>query len=375
MRKKRNAQLFLILVLLSCIACKNVNQDSLEDLNIYAMLQQKEEVVSLDNYFDRIELIPLETRSDILVSGILWFEADSRFFYLSDNFNNLFIFDADSGRFHAKISMHGKGPGEFIEISDFSVSSDGKTVAIGDMSQHKILLFTTEGNFIKEFKTENNAMSLSFIDDSNLIFYSPSQLSRSKTPTLSFANINSGKIYKIREFSSVSVLKSPYIMPCNFNKLNDHLLVKIPFIDTIYAVDHMNIYPKYNLTFSNKDIPTTVFESTEEYRNKASVYIAWGGFWESSDLFLFTVSHENKLKRGIINKTTGRARLVKSAKSQRPGFTNQLLDERLIWPDYQCNNVFYSYIDDLSLLSEHTRMKFKDKTINDNPIIIKMIKN
>lgn len=84
---------------------------------IFVDLDQPEEA-SLFNYFRSIELIPLETSSEVLIKGITKIIVhQDRYYALDKPLCLIFVFDK-TGKFLFKIGTKGQGAGEYSFIQD-----------------------------------------------------------------------------------------------------------------------------------------------------------------------------------------------------------------------------------------------------------------
>jgi len=78
--------------------------------------------VSLFDYFSSIELIPLETSSDVLIVGIFKMMIHKgKYYALDKNQSVIFVFDK-TGKFLFKIDKKGQAAGEYGFIEDFTIN-------------------------------------------------------------------------------------------------------------------------------------------------------------------------------------------------------------------------------------------------------------
>ena len=107
------------------------------------------------DFFSSIELIPLETNNSFLVGDRPSVLAhDSLIFICSDITKfvpfqkTLFVYDI-SGKFLNQIGKIGRGPGEYMGISDFFINHEKSTIYVND--QIKISEYEFNGKFIGSF--------------------------------------------------------------------------------------------------------------------------------------------------------------------------------------------------------------------------------
>lgn len=83
----------------------------------------KPQKASLFDYFSHIELIPLETKTDVLIGSCAEIIHYQSSYYLFDSQQqSVYAFD-DTGKFILQISKRGRGPGEYIVIRSIFINS------------------------------------------------------------------------------------------------------------------------------------------------------------------------------------------------------------------------------------------------------------
>ena len=108
----------------------------------------KPEKASLFDYFRSIELIPLETSSDVLVNGFSKIIVHQDNYYALDKpLCQIFVFDK-TGKFLFKIGTKGQGAGEYAFIEDFSINPFSENLEILE-PYGRIHIYDVLGNFIE----------------------------------------------------------------------------------------------------------------------------------------------------------------------------------------------------------------------------------
>jgi len=134
-----------------------------------------EETISLERFFDKIELIPLETTDNSLIRSIeKYVFFDGKHYILDRTQSILFIFDKE-GFFLNRIDKKGQGPGEYSLIYDFSVNPKKEQIEM--LSPYRyIYCYDFDGNFIKKydltFLEAQNIQNMNILDDKNYIVWS-----------------------------------------------------------------------------------------------------------------------------------------------------------------------------------------------------------
>ena len=104
---------------------------------------------SLFDYFSSIELLPLETSPNVLISGISKIVVHQDNYYVLDKQQCIiFVFDK-AGEYLFKIDKKGKGKGEYLFISDFNINPYTGNLEI--LEPHgPVKIYDSLGNFIEQ---------------------------------------------------------------------------------------------------------------------------------------------------------------------------------------------------------------------------------
>ncbi len=137
--------LFLIL-LLSCSKPNRLNNISISSI-------PSAEKLEISDVFSSYEIIILEELHEDLVYNIdkLYSFEDNLFVADIEFSQTLFIFNENGKLLHAILSGIG-GPGEFTEISDFSIEEEAREIWVYSEGQSKIFIYDFEGDFLRDYK-------------------------------------------------------------------------------------------------------------------------------------------------------------------------------------------------------------------------------
>ena len=112
-------KMFGFLLILFLCSCQQNKPDE-EGIILSVNLDQRDNVSLLD-LFEKIELIPLETKEASLIHFIRKVVSMDNIYYIFDSAQDILLCFDENGKFIRQISKKGNGPGEYAEMSDFSV--------------------------------------------------------------------------------------------------------------------------------------------------------------------------------------------------------------------------------------------------------------
>jgi hypothetical protein len=238
------------IILLFLTGCTNNNRVS---ENEYFQIEIKEAVK--DQLFvdivDNLKVVQLQQDPLFHISQIdkVIYE-NSEFYVLDTELDNLFVFD-DTGKFKRKISQYGIGPGEYIDINDFTIINS--KLYLLSREGMTILKFDLNGSFIKSLKLDYNPLLIENLDQ-NLALY------------LTYFNEFNENLRVINEIGETIFVGFPFpedIFPMSlryvtggFSSNYQGVLYSDPTSSYIHQVDKQgNIYKKYLLNFQNDFFP------------------------------------------------------------------------------------------------------------------------
>jgi hypothetical protein len=198
-----------------------------------------------------IEYIKLETKPECLIGNIARLYIFQNKFIIWDGKPKATIFFFNSnGRYLFKIQRSGKGPGEYIGVQDMFVDEQNGNIVVYDASQAKIIMFSIDGNFIKEIDNTLLPMAFSAKDDSSFWFYSMGFV---RVPQLETQ-------YNLLHVAKDGRTVLSYHFPFNpntddffhksFYNDNGYFLFNYSYCDTIYSINDSNIIPFIFIDFN-----------------------------------------------------------------------------------------------------------------------------
>lgn len=124
---------------------------------------KKETSILFSSIFKNVQTIILETNKDCLIGNINEFQVFEEFVYVLDRLSakSLFVFNMD-GRFVRKIGNLGRGPGEYVQVIDFTLDTENRFIFLLDRGNrvHKYLL---DGTYVNSITIQMPSANIAFI--------------------------------------------------------------------------------------------------------------------------------------------------------------------------------------------------------------------
>lgn len=143
--------------LLLLVACspKAANEavtihDGLTEINVLKAYEDKRDV-PLSQFVKDVELVYLESTPESYFDQARSLKVGKKFIMIADYAQNkVFLFERETGKFLRTIGRKGGGPGEYNYAMLATMDPLEKYIVITDFSKRKILLFSTDGTFLRE---------------------------------------------------------------------------------------------------------------------------------------------------------------------------------------------------------------------------------
>lgn len=157
----------ILVILLGCISCTTTDQKgyAIEIIDLETGLKNNHTML-LSEIADSIVYIKLATHADYLIGKGTPLVRGNRIFIKDISSDRIIIFNR-SGEYLSKIERKGKGPGEYIGISQFTVSPLGDLIAIDSYGNEELYLYNASGEFINKVTATADWNSGMFFDSEN----------------------------------------------------------------------------------------------------------------------------------------------------------------------------------------------------------------
>lgn len=141
---------FLLGWIVCCWACSHENTAEYQVFHVNPESESKE---CFDHFYHLKEVIPLETTDSSVMGDIMKvISAKGRIFVAPWNGKSIFIFDR-SGKYLSRIDKEGRGPGEYLKISDFMVTEEPEEIVVY-AREGKLNFYDWDGNFLRDSKQD-----------------------------------------------------------------------------------------------------------------------------------------------------------------------------------------------------------------------------
>ena len=344
--------------------------------------------LTLSDFADDIDYIPLETSSRCLIDQNAHFLVCEDFYLIGEDHQDLRKFNLD-GKFIGIFANNGRGPGEYQIITNLYFDADNQNVILFDGISNRLLYYNKQGVFEKSFDLPIPASNLHHLSGSTFIGESNYQLVMGSIHYSYFLFDSSGKVEPL--YPQKENLKSMEVLVGSiFFKSGKLAYYMPPFCDTLYQFNMSQLVRKTHFKQGKLFLPQKYIYDHRKFRNEFKRYIfnlrAYPAY--GNNVFI-TYYHKGKPNVGICNPEKGDLKMINLDGRLNTSILNDLDGGLEFEPVYnKSKNSWYKlvWVDELKSLLEEDRflqrkIKHPDKrkqlkefienlSEEDNPVII-----
>jgi len=158
----------LACIVLTVFGCENdgnmkpsIIGESVTTIRLYGNIESYDmEDVLLSEFVDSVRFIKLETTEESLIKNISKvIFIDEGVIIIDEQDGKILLFDSE-GNYVRRISNKGRGNGEYLSITSSNYDSESGILSIYDGLTGKMLLYSLTGDFLKEFGVYNGGVSI-----------------------------------------------------------------------------------------------------------------------------------------------------------------------------------------------------------------------
>lgn len=245
-------EIILLIVIMAMPACTNRRNSKTEGDAITIQLNFDERaIMNASKFVDSISVVLLDDNNDACIGTVSKVDlADSSLIITDLSTMSVFIYHLN-GKLKAKIKAHGRGPGEYVALYTTWINGDNKTIGIYDDEQRKILLYSFNGQFIKEYKSPGYIHGFALCGDHGYYYRGmdgfPNDNMQPSNIHLIMTSPDSIKLALQRDFFFENSESMPYQ---KFVRCNDKILLRTPQEQHIYEISGLNIQLKYRVVLA-----------------------------------------------------------------------------------------------------------------------------
>jgi hypothetical protein len=378
MQKNRMKKAIIYMVslgeILLCFSCKQ--KDIFPDNMVLSVNINQRDRISVFDLFDRIELIPLETAENSLLTEVEKVICRDSIYYIYDRKQNILLrFDWD-GRFINQISRLGNGPEEYSSIIDFDVNEEKQSVQILSPAG-TMYSFDYAGKLIEKYSLERIALNyhhFTHAGKDQILFWS--FISRDASMNQLYLYSEKKKKF-IGEYYKDDVILNLFAKNV-FYSCNETPFFYKPFYNEVYSLENDSLKVNYKWDFGNETMHIQTYDLPDHFDHfklldmlKKSEIPYFFNEQAQNDLYYYTQ---------VIFEVSQTVHVFYNKKEQAGIVFEKFAEELLFNPVYWCDDYvlglsgsFYTpdKLLNTGMLDETGHQRLLNIKEDDNPCLIK----
>ena len=222
----------------------------------------------------RLDFIVLrQDEQEYMISGVDKIIYKNGRYYVLDWYNRKVVCYDDMGVPVFSLNKKGRGPGEYIQITDFDVTEDNELLVL-DGSMDRLFEYSTDGSCIATEEMPFEANYLKYINDSTIFFslsaWDSSQFSRFRIAVTDlYLDVKNTVLDRSRMTDPNYMLAST-----GFTEAGDNIVYHYPIDDYAYELDSSGVLRNvYCFDFGAGTVPDKIRTDIERYRKDLANYM------------------------------------------------------------------------------------------------------
>ena len=165
--KKNILYVLLIFIFIACDLTKEDKKNTVRgDIVSIPITEMETDYGKLSDFAEDIKMIPLEFSGDCILDKVEKIVMSDSCIFIMERYNQkgIYVFD-HSGKYLYRVGNCGQGPDEFVDLSDFSLNEEQQLIYLYDIMRKKVLIFSFEGDFIKDIQMNYYADKFEYQDN------------------------------------------------------------------------------------------------------------------------------------------------------------------------------------------------------------------
>ena len=219
--------------------------------------------INLSDFIKDVKIIPLEFNKKCILGKIQKIVVFQNDIYIQDGMNNEGVFKFDmTGKFLSIIGKKGKGPGEHVSLTDFSLDPINKHVFIFDRALGKLTEFSLPDNkFIRDMSMGFSPSAFEYKDSLYYLY----QMHNSSPMNGDLIIKNSQDKLVAKYFKTTPLFME--FQHNNFHSLPEGLFFTTKYNDTIYKLNKEKLECAYYLDYGKFKLKPDLYKSLIDFKS------------------------------------------------------------------------------------------------------------
>jgi len=357
---------FIILAMFFC-SCHSKDNQAIKTIDVQSPTGP--EIKNLSEIATDIQYIPLETTPDALMKFVNYLKTANDKFYINTVLE-LLCFDK-SGRFLYKLDQQGRGPNEYIYLSDYDIRPEKNQIIV--LTRDKLFFYNeTDTGFIllKHLNLKTQPRYCDFLpgqDNILLSFTASTGENKYQCVCISPEGDTLFKRPNFYKFTRNSKVQMGFSSDNIINKNDGIIRIKGFLSDTMFTISRDHEFIPYMILNTGGKSLTTNFLANVPMPDMNSGTSPVAGFLQISEVLeverylFYKYSYQKSVNWVAYDKNNGQSHPFDGKSLLKDDISGGLNIE----PKFVCNGMIYSWTDALSFKNHMSGVEFRNAEVKN----------
>jgi hypothetical protein len=267
---------YFLLIVIIALSCQNNKKNAELSLNRSCLLnlQVNEDKFIIPNQLENTRYLTLESNEKNKISSVDKLQIfNNHLFIFDEQQNKIFIFD-DNGHFTEQIDNKGKGPDEYLYLSDFLINKQDSCLELLDVGNKKILRLDRSYKMKGEIKLHFFCEKFLKCNPGGYLFFTNNQSNSGGQGGKSYNFIQIDQDGKeVTRFLPILPERQDLIIaePYCFTSYRNGAVFSLPIDNKIYHIINDSIAVGYSVSFGKLNTPDKILASLKNVTSQNKI--------------------------------------------------------------------------------------------------------
>lgn len=304
--------IFFLWILLLCSCQKET------DVPTISIDTNKKEIADISKYFNKREVVFLETTDQSLLGGISKIIRFENVIYILDKIGNRVVAFDKNGKYLADIHSSGRGPQEYRQLSSFTINEKARELIIHADRPGKLLIYDLDCRF--KYEQPYTTQSTDMVFDNDQLILSNLSCDQNE-PLFTFLKSKNGTKPEIHTSSFKINISSECYTTGTIVLKSERISFARRFENTIYSLDKEEVVPRYQLDFGKQNLPEYLKSKSSDNEE----------FWNEikNNRYIFSIADIKETPHRIIFRTNQAGIFILNKDSLQANYVSYFKDKEL----------------------------------------------
>ena len=246
----RSKMLFIASLFLMISCNSNRSIDKCDTIQLSVEVEERRLPLAASEFFSSADIVALEANDNSLIAGVDKVLKEEDFFAVVDKRSNKILTFRYDGSHIATINRKGRGPQEYVNMSNATIDTKGKHFVVYDDMTERIILYNYDGEWVKSFK--HDVLIDELVTKDGVLYIAHYRTMDNSEDYIASIDLKSEEVKQIYGFPN-QYDTNVGVRGTTLTATSDGVLFTYILDNTIYEVKQGKVTAKYNFDFGSRN--------------------------------------------------------------------------------------------------------------------------